>query len=549
MAAGPKNPGTGSKNTGTIVTVIVICVLLSILGFAVWWFRDTLFPPTVEGTQSPSPSTAPSGTGGSTGPSAYNDSTLGGAPLSVTPGVPSGPSGPSGPSPNTPPETGQCVGYWSNCSRDCTGGPNKLTSEQTFTWVSGDKSTCVNPDDGVTPVQVGATKSCSSSLPQCGQDCEGSWSNWSKCTNTCGYATKTRTFTVTPGKEPTEGGKFCNDPSLGHGPTATGDGATDTQPCTVADSDLGYTSAQCSTARDCVGSWVDTNTCTKSCGGGVKRQTFTVLPGQDKQDGADGTIGKTCQEVYGATHGQSRDGTTPCNTNSCCGEIVMANWERDGSILCSGNASGLPEQRWKRSTVYLPQEIGASQITSVCQIPTMATTKTSVDTRTGYQNCPDVLPTGGTCTNGGSYNIATGCTSLQPVRRQFTCAKSHKYTDAGGNIYYTVNDRQSAIDAGIASDPNYENGCYKKDRICELRSGQGCVRFGYTAAARIQETSVTSCPPAPYYPRANSQSICDAQASAIATLRCPRYFTFAKIASNRCGAATDPDGGHLGPPP
>lgn len=73
----------------------------------------------------------------------------------------------------------------------------------------------------------------------------------------------------------------------------------------------GGNTASCSTPNaacpvNCVGSWSDTGTCSLTCGGGVKQQTYTITT-----PAANG--GTACEAVSGAT----RWGSTSCNINSC----------------------------------------------------------------------------------------------------------------------------------------------------------------------------------------------------------------------------------------
>lgn len=62
---------------------------------------------------------------------------------------------------------------------------------------------------------------------------------------------------------------------------------------------------------DCYGSWSDTSTCSATCAGGVKLQSYTVsVPAQNG--------GIACPYSNGAT----RWGSTSCNTQSCCTPIT-----------------------------------------------------------------------------------------------------------------------------------------------------------------------------------------------------------------------------------
>ena len=84
-----------------------------------------------------------------------------------------------------------CVGAWGAlCSTTC--GPGEFTYEVSTPAGPGGKA-CKDVD-GTVRIQ-GDKKPCAN--PDCGTPCEGAWSEFGGCTDTCGYAKKTRKFTAT----------------------------------------------------------------------------------------------------------------------------------------------------------------------------------------------------------------------------------------------------------------------------------------------------------------------------------------------------------------
>jgi hypothetical protein len=80
----------------------------------------------------------------------------------------------------------------------------------------------------------------------------------------------------------------------------------------------------CGTA--CVGSWVESSTCSLSCGGGVKQQVYTVtIPASGG--------GTACPYINGATQW----GSTSCNTQVC---TCSAPLTQNVTVACDANANG-----------------------------------------------------------------------------------------------------------------------------------------------------------------------------------------------------------------
>jgi len=148
-------------------------------------------------------------------------------------------------------------------------------------------------------VNGGSDASCSQAKAPV--DCVGGWVDNSTCSASCGGGVKQQTYTITT--PAANGGTSC---PYANGATQWGSTSCNTTVCPV----------------NCVGSWSDNSTCSASCGGGVKQQTYNITTP------AAGT-GTTCPYTNGATQW----GSTSCNTQSCGS---AASWSGYGA--CSGGS-------------------------------------------------------------------------------------------------------------------------------------------------------------------------------------------------------------------
>eukprot|EP01052_Picozoa_sp_SAG31_P008682 SAG31_NODE_442_length_15661_cov_4.132245_1_plen_601_part_10 len=83
-----------------------------------------------------------------------------------------------------------CVGNWtpwSNCSQHCGGGVRERRWEQHVAALNGGLE-CPYADN------YAAIEQCNSH--PCGRNCEGAWSEWTNCSETCGGGLQQRTYTV-----------------------------------------------------------------------------------------------------------------------------------------------------------------------------------------------------------------------------------------------------------------------------------------------------------------------------------------------------------------
>jgi serine/threonine protein kinase len=191
-----------------------------------------------------------------------------------------------------------CVGKWStfgSCSKTCGGGLKSQTFHVTTAAAHGGKS-CKYSDG-----QAGRDVRCN--MQPCPVHCVGAW-GLTKCSRKCGGGIRHRMFqVVTPASG---GGRPCIN--------ATGAIDTsnvqmcNTHPCPV----------------DCVGKWSTFGSCSKTCGGGVKSQTFHVTT-------AAAHGGKSCQYSDGQAGRDVR-----CNMQPCPVHCVGA-W---GLTKCSRKCGG-----------------------------------------------------------------------------------------------------------------------------------------------------------------------------------------------------------------
>ena len=274
-----------------------------------------------------------------------------------------------------------CVGAWGACSTTC--GPGEFTYEVSTPAGPGGKA-CKDVD-GTVRIQ-GDKKPCAN--PDCGTPCEGAWSEFGGCTDTCGYAKKTRKFTAT--KQARNGGAACETI---YGLDAHWPESYQTATCT----DL----PACVAGLPCVGEWSDWGECSATCDGGIKKKTYNVK--RAATVGTDGTRGAACPYADGEKQEEV------CNTQTCCSKAIFGDWQKYGSVRCSGNSSGKPEQNWARNIVF-PAGTPVNKTASSCSIEQFYTKYTGT-------GCPDVTPSEGTCSiSGVTWNATDGC-KLSPATK------------------------------------------------------------------------------------------------------------------------------------
>lgn len=176
---------------------------------------------------------------------------------------------------------GDCVGAWSDwgdCSQECSYNESKGTQSRTYaiTTEAGDDGVACPHTDGKEETQECGMTACTP------LDCVGDWDAWKvQGTN------QTREWTIT--QEPKYGGTEC----------AVAESArTETKACTDA--------TACPPVN-CVGSWVNVGSCSKTCGPDGKQQKR-----YDVSTPASGVGGTACSDADGTTKEES------CNTDKVC---------------------------------------------------------------------------------------------------------------------------------------------------------------------------------------------------------------------------------------
>jgi hypothetical protein len=165
-----------------------------------------------------------------------------------------------------------CQGSWSNwgaCSKPCGGGTRSRTWTTTAEPLYGGAA-CPSP---LTQEEACNTGACPP------EPCEGSWSNWSACSASCGGGIKTKTWTTSPGGEPKYGGTACPSPKIQSADC-------NTQACPI----------------DCVGEWEDRHGfCDLGCGTALETTFYYDI----KTSAAHG--GDACPHAQDATETQNCD--------------------------------------------------------------------------------------------------------------------------------------------------------------------------------------------------------------------------------------------------
>ena len=184
---------------------------------------------------------------------------------------------------------GDCVGAWGewgDCSQECSYNESKGTKTRIYsiTTEAGEGGKACPYDDGEEEVQECGKVACTP------KDCVGNWTAWS-VEGVGANAIEKRTWDVT--QEPKYGGAACS----------------------VEESARIETKAASASAPsvDCVGSWVNVGTCSKTCGpdGKQKRRYEVTTP-------ASGPNGKSCTNSAGLLLKDGDIDETECNTDIVC---------------------------------------------------------------------------------------------------------------------------------------------------------------------------------------------------------------------------------------
>eukprot|EP01051_Picozoa_sp_SAG22_P001814 SAG22_NODE_75_length_22256_cov_45.062960_1_plen_528_part_10 len=174
-----------------------------------------------------------------------------------------------------------CAGEWSewdSCNATCAGGLRSryfnVTQQPMY---GGSSSSCDTADGTIQHVECNTAP--------CPVQCEGAWSGWGPCSESCGGGNRTRQFSVvTPAAH---GGDQC--PAV--------DGATETLDCNTH---------ACLVPVDCAGNWGPWSDCSAACAGGDRSKTYQVVTAA-----ADGGSNETCAAADGEEQSET------CNSEPC----------------------------------------------------------------------------------------------------------------------------------------------------------------------------------------------------------------------------------------
>ena len=187
-------------------------------------------------------------------------------------------------------ENNDCVGdwgEWSDCTQECSYQDSKGEKVRTYSVelpATGEGKACPY-DDGEEEVQECGKVACTP------KDCVGNWTAWS-VEGVGANAIEKRTWDVT--QEPKYGGAACSVEESARIETKAASASTP--------------------SVDCVGSWVNVGTCSKTCGpdGKQKRRYDVTTP-------ASGPNGKSCTNSAGVLLKDGDiDETEECNTDIVC---------------------------------------------------------------------------------------------------------------------------------------------------------------------------------------------------------------------------------------
>ena len=187
-------------------------------------------------------------------------------------------------------ENNDCTGAWgewSDCTQECSfeGSEGFKTKIYSVEWPATGEGKACPYDDGEEEVQECGKVACTP------KDCVGNWTAWS-VEGVGANAIEKRTWDVT--QEPKYGGAACSVEESARIETKVASASTP--------------------SVDCVGSWVNVGTCSKTCGpdGKQKRRFDISTP-------ASGPNGKSCTNSAGVLLKDGDiDETEECNTDIVC---------------------------------------------------------------------------------------------------------------------------------------------------------------------------------------------------------------------------------------
>merc|ERR1719494_582971 len=273
---------------------------------------------------------------------------------------------------------------WSLCSASCGGGEKKRTR------------TCTNPapaHGGSDCTKLGSEKES--------QQCEtqacpvnggySAWSDWTKCTKTCGGGEQERART-------------CTNPAPAHGGSD----------CTKLGSDK--ESQQCETKACPVNggysAWSAWTKCTKTCGGGIQERARTCTDPAPAHGGSD------CTNL-----GSERE-SQKCETQACPVDGGYSGWS-DWSE-CSKECGEGEEKRSRTCTVPLPQNGGKDCSSLGADIELKKCEKRPCPVNGGYTEWSDWTHCTASCGSSGVMMRVRHCTKPSPQYGGVDCKRFGK---------------------------------------------------------------------------------------------------------------------------
>lgn len=308
---------------------------------------------------------------------------------------------------------GDCVGAWGewgDCSQECSYNESQGTQSRTYkiTTEAGVDGTACPQTDGKEETQECGMTACTP------LDCVGDWDAWKvEGTN------QTREWTIT--QEPKYGGAEC---------AVAESVRTETKACTDA--------TACPPVN-CVGSWVNVGSCSKTCGPDGKQQKR-----YDVSTPASGVGGTACSYADGTTKEES------CNTDKVCPVDCVGSFGNWSS--CSESCG--PGTKRRTYSVTTP----------------VAGTGTTCAYDDGHQETADCEDKPCDVNCDGHWTIAESdvkTTGVSKIKWKQTQAKTGNGTDCKAT--FIKNGKRNEWEDQIVNDGDWAEHIYGNDGLLEKR--------------------------------------------------------------------------------
>ncbi|XP_060071250.1 uncharacterized protein LOC132551155 [Ylistrum balloti] len=327
-------------------------------------------------------------------------------------------------------------GGWGACSVTCASGTQTRTRS------------CNNP----TPQYGGNSCSGSSSeAKSCTKSAcpiDGNWANWgswTSCTRTCGGGTKRRSRTCSnPAKA--HGGKDCAGSS-------SQDTSCNTQSCAV---------------HGAWASWGSYGSCSRTCGGGVKKRYRTCTNPAPAHGGND------CPN--------SNEGSASCNTGACPIDGAWSAWGSYGS--CSVTCGGGNKYRSRTCSNPTPQYGGASCGNADTSSATCNTHHCPING--GWASWGSYGACSVTCGGGTKYRERT-CTSPTPQYGGASCGNAYSSSTSCNTHHCPIDGAWSSWGSYGSCSVTCGGGIKYRQRTCSNPTPQ----YGGASCGNADTSSAT----------------------------------------------------------